>query len=319
MLEEIREGLARTPKELPPKYFYDRRGSELFERITRLPEYYLTRAELEILRDGIHDWILSFAPASLVELGAGSARKTRVLLDAMTAGRPDPLFVPVDVSAEFLTEAAAELREEYPGLRVEPEMCDIAEPLDFEVVPDRPVLFALLGSTIGNFGRSAASRLVGRVRGLMKPGDAFLLGADLRPGPEKSVEQVEAAYDDAHGVTARFNRNILRVLNRELGTDFDLAAFDHRAFYNAEKARMEIYLVARCPQATRLPDGTEVSFESGEAVRTEISRKYDRGTVAALFREGGLELVGWFTDSKERYAMALGGLGSPDPREDGGR
>lgn len=305
MLEEVRDGLTGVPKELPPKYFYDRRGSELFEEITRLPEYYLTRAELEILRGSVREWILDFAPASLVELGAGSARKTRVLLDAMTEARSRALFVPVDVSAEFLAEAARELRADYPDLAVEPAVADIASPLDLGVTLRRPALVALLGSTIGNFRRPQALELLHRVRGLMSPSDAFLMGADLRPGPGKPVERLEAAYDDDRGVTARFNRNMLRVLNRELGTDFDPGAFEHRSFYDAVKDRIEMHLVARKRQSVRLPDGTEVTFEHGESVRTEISCKYDRATVAELFDAAGLELVEWLADSAGRYAMAV--------------
>lgn len=306
MLEEVREGLVRKPKELPPKYFYDRRGSELFECITRLPEYYLTRAELEILRGPVREWLRRFAPDSLVELGAGSARKTRILLEAMLEVRSAPLFVPVDVSADFLAETATGLRDAYPDLTVEPTEADIAAPFQLDASLRRPVLFALLGSTIGNFRRPFAVRLLSRIRALMRRGDAFLLGADLRPGPAKPVERLEAAYDDASGVTARFNRNLLRVLNRKLGTDFEPEAFAHRAFYDRERHRIEMHLVARARQTVELPDGTEVVFEAGESVRTEVSCKYDRSTMSEMLREAGLEMVEWFVDSGQRYAMALG-------------
>lgn len=357
MLDEVRRGLGRDPKELAPKFFYDRRGSELFEQITRLPEYYLTRAELQILEGEVQPWLASLAPASLVELGAGSGRKTRSILDGMLrsngGGVPDPggdggeggsrgdgapasdvaelLFVPVDVSADYLEDAARTLRREYSGIRVHPVVADMSAsdflgaPGSTDGLPDRlrrPSLFALLGSTIGNFRPGEAADLLGRIAGAMEPCDRFLLGVDLRPGPGKSVERLERAYNDEAGVTARFNRNVLRVLNRELGTDFDLEAFQHRAFYDDSRHRIEMHLEALRPQVVRLPDGTRVPFRGGETLRTEVSHKYDRETVVRLMEGAGLVLDRWMPGDEGLYAMAVGrpgaGAEAPLPRRAGG-
>jgi L-histidine N-alpha-methyltransferase len=302
MLAEVAAGLAAPQKELPPKYFYDLRGSELFEEITRLPEYYLTRAERALL----HEWMPVLVPQlgtrALVELGAGSAEKSRIILDAMRAAGTAELFVPIDVSAAFLRETAARLRREYPGLRVTPAVADISESL--AVPPDlpSPALYAFLGSTIGNFYPPAAIRLLARVRSAMRPGDRFLMGADLR----KSVPVIEAAYNDARGVTAEFNRNMLRVLNRELGADFDLEAFAHRAFYEPTSHRIEMHLVALRPQTVHVPGMDDVHFRKGETLRTEISCKHDSASVAALFAAAGLQLEAWRTDAERRFALAVG-------------
>lgn len=305
MLREVRRGLTGTPRELPPKYFYDRRGSELFERITRLPEYYPTRDEIRILEGPARERVRRLAPASLVELGAGSARKTRLLLEAMLAERERPLYVPVDVSASFLDETARSLRSEHPGLRVEPVVADLARPFRWDVRLDRPVLVAFLGGTLGNFEPPADRRLLCRVGALLEADDRFLLGVDLRPGPSKSRETVEAAYDDDAGVTAEFNRNVLRVLNRELGTDFDLEAFRHRAFYDDEHHRIEMHLEATEAQAVHLPDGTEVRFGRGESVRTEVSYKYDREALETLLGSAGMVVDAWMTGPGDRYALVL--------------
>ncbi|MFP3949315.1 MAG: L-histidine N(alpha)-methyltransferase [Longimicrobiales bacterium] len=329
MLREVREGLLDEPKELSAKFFYDRRGSELFEEITRLPEYYPTRAEIRILEGPVQEWLGTLGPSSLVEFGAGSGRKTRLILDGMLssngegagtrggASSPDAsiLFVPVDVSAEFLANSARELRRSYARVRIEPVVADMSA-TDFlrreesgPLVLDRlgrPALFALLGSTIGNFRAPAAVELLSRIAGVMTPEDRFLLGVDLRPGPDKSVGRLERAYNDSAGVTARFNRNVLRVLNRELGTDFDLAAFRHRAFYDEERDRIEMHLQSDRDQTVRLPDGCRISFRAGETVRTEVSHKYDRAAVEALMEGAGMELTRWLRGAEGLYAMAAG-------------
>ena len=304
MLAEVRAGLARAQKELSPKYFYDHRGSRLFEEITRLPEYYLTRAERSLLAAWAPRLAERLRPRTLVELGAGSAEKTRLLLDAMRrAGGADGAYVPIDVSAEFLAETAARLRAEYPRLRVTPAVADVTERLELPRPLARPALFAFLGSTIGNFTHDEAVALLRRVRAEMRPpaGDRFLLGVDLR----KDVGVIEAAYNDARGVTAEFNRNVLCVLNRELGAGFDPALFAHRAFYAGAEHRIEMHLVAARAHDVDVPGIGAVHFRAGESIRTEISCKYDRPSVAALLAASGLALELWITDDAATFALVL--------------
>jgi len=307
MLAEVRAGLVREQKELPPKYFYDHRGSRLFEEITRLPEYYLTRAERALLAAWAPRLATRLRPRTLVELGAGSAEKTRLLLDAMLdAARADGscgAYVPIDVSAEFLAETAARLRAEYPGLRVTPAVADIGERLELPRHVARPVLFAFLGSTIGNFAPGEAAALLRRVRAEMRPSacDRLLVGVDLR----KDMRVVEAAYNDAQGVTAEFNRNMLRVLNRELGAGFDPALFAHRAFYAEREHRIEMHLVAERAHEVDVPGIGAVPFRAGESIRTEISCKYDRPSVAALLAGAGLALEQWIADDASTFALVV--------------
>ena len=302
---EVREGLSRPQKELSPKLFYDRRGSLLFEEITRLPEYYLTRAERELLATRMPEPIARLKPRTLVELGAGSADKTRLLLDAIRAasghGGSDGTYVPIDVSAEFLREVSDRLGEERPALRVLPVVADMNETLALPRVLPRPALFALLGSTIGNFDTMDAVALLRRVRDAMFPQDRFLLGVDLRKDPRV----IEAAYNDAAGVTAEFNRNVLRVLNRELGANFDPHDFVHRAFYEPHAHRIEMHLVARRALCVTIPGVGTVGFREGESIRTEISCKYDRDTVYGLFADAGLALDEWIRGDGPAYALAL--------------
>jgi L-histidine N-alpha-methyltransferase len=300
MVGEVREGLGRRQKELPPKYFYDERGSELFERITRLPEYYLTRAERGLLEQNSRMLIETLRPRTLVELGAGSAAKTRILLDAMRDAGCAEQYVPVDVSVEFLADTARQLREEYPALRVTPAIADISTSLGLPERLPRPALFAFLGSTIGNFDAPSARALLARIRAGMRPFDRLLLGTDLR----KRKRIVEAAYNDARGVTAAFNRNMLRVLNRELGADFDVASFAHRAFYSVDRHRIEMHLVSAREQVVHIPRVGDVQLASGETIRTEISCKYDRPSVRRLLRAASLKLERWITDG-ERFALAV--------------
>jgi len=304
LLDEVREGLSRPQKELSPTLFYDRRGSELFEEITRLPEYYLTRTERAMLASRMPPVIVRLGPRTLVELGAGSAAKTRLLLDAMRANGEAATYVPVDVSAEFLRETASALGAELPGLRVVPVVADISVGLGLPRAMPRPVLFAFLGSTIGNFEEDTAIALLRRVREAMCPGDHFLLGVDLR----KDVHVIEAAYNDAAGVTAEFNRNVLRVLNRELGADFDERDFAHRAIYNREAHRIEMHLVARRALDAHIPRIGTVPFRAGESIRTEISCKYDRASVRRLFHDAGLSLDEWIANEEPAYALAIGSL-----------
>lgn len=300
LLEDVRDGLTRPQKELNPKYFYDERGSKLFEEITELPEYYPTRAERALLRSVAPDLMNRLRPAALVELGAGSASKTRVILDAMRDVGTAKQYVPVDVSGDFLRDTAARLRREYPGMCVDTAVADFANEL---VLPHiaRPALFAFLGSTIGNFREREAVEILHRVALEMRPGDHFLLGADLR----KDISILEAAYNDASGVTAQFNLNILRVINKELSADFDVAGFRHRAFYDRARHRIEMHLDSIEPQVVRIPGIGEVKFAAGESVRTELSYKYDRDSIDSLFSQSGLELVDWMQDEDGTFALAL--------------
>lgn len=301
MLDDVRRGLSREQKELPSKYFYDTRGSELFERITRLPEYYLTRAERVILESDIPGQIEELRPRTLVELGAGSAAKTRFILDAMRRAGTLEEYVPIDVSAEFLEGTARALRAEYPGLRVDPAVADIDVTLGLPSHLRRPVLFAFLGSTIGNFHGDDAVVLLARVRDAMGPFDRLLLGADLRKDPAL----IERAYNDAAGVTAAFNRNVLQVMNREVGADFDPTAYAHRAFYSTRHHRIEMHLVALRDHAVRIPGVGTVSLVAGETIRTEISCKYDRDAIVSLLYRAGLALESWMTDGADRFALAV--------------
>lgn len=300
MQNEVAAGLGRSQKELSPKYFYDARGAALFEEITRLPEYYLTRVERALLARFTPAWLERVRPGALVELGAGSADKTRVLLAAMH--RPGAHYVPVDISPSFLEGVAVDIGREFPQLEVVPAHADIARHLVIPAPLPHPVVFAFLGSTIGNFAMPAAHRLLADVRQHMTPPDRFLMGVDL----VKDVATLEAAYNDAAGVTAAFNRNILHVLNHELGADFDPDSFGHRAFYNDAASRIEMHLESLVDQTIAIPGVGTVHLYPGESIRTEISRKYTRATVERLFQDAGLLLEEWITDAPEAYALVVG-------------
>jgi L-histidine N-alpha-methyltransferase len=301
MMRDVAWGLSRPQKELPPKYFYDRRGSELFDEITRLPEYYLTRTERALLECWSAALMAAIRPRALVELGAGSADKTRLLLDAMVYAESGELYVPIDVSAEFLDESAARLRDEYPTLGIEPLVGDIADPLDLGSDMPEPALLAFLGSTIGNFDPVGARALLRNVARATRPGDRFLLGADLRKNPAV----IEAAYNDAQGVTADFNLNVLRVLNRELGADFDLGKYEHRAFYDRALHRIEMHLVSTDDQRVHVPGVGDVRIAGGESIRTEISCKYDRASLSEILASAGMQIDRWITDSAQTYALLV--------------
>jgi L-histidine N-alpha-methyltransferase len=299
MLAEIRDGLGRPQKELPPKYFYDERGSRLFEQITRLPEYYLTRTERDLLTEWMPDWLWAVCPKAVVELGAGSAAKTRIILDAVYAASRFAVYVPVDVSAEFLETTAFEVSDEYPTIEVMPVVADMTA--DFELPPGlpHPVLHAFLGSTIGNFTPGESVALLTRVRRRMRTGDVFLMGVDLRKDPAV----IEAAYNDAAGVTAEFNRNMLRVLNTLAGADFNVDAYEHRAFYNRELHRIEMHLAPSRAQTVTIPGVGQVRIEAGESIRTEISCKHDRESIDAMMRAAGMAVTRWETDEEGLYAI----------------
>lgn len=304
MAEDAREvaaGLSRRQKELPPRFFYDERGSRLFERITRLPEYYLTRAERALLERWMPEWMRAAAPCAVVELGAGSGEKTRIVLDAVLAASGRAAYVPVDVSADFLDASAAATQAAYPALTVGPVVADITGAFALPAGLPRPALHAFLGSTIGNFRPDEAVALLRRVRGRMERADRFLLGVDLRKDPAT----VEAAYDDAAGVTAEFNLNMLRVVNRRAGTDFDPQGWEHRAFYDRQRHRIEMHLRSRRAQTVTVPGHGSFGFAAGETIRTEISAKHDRAGVESMLHAAGMELERWETDDGAGYALAL--------------
>ncbi len=286
---------------MPSKLFYDQRGSELFEEITRLPEYYLTRAEQALLESHAPEWIAALCPRALVELGAGSAAKTRVILDAMRTECSGDTYVPVDINPEFLEGTAAGLRREYPGLRVVPVSADFTRSVVLPPSLPRPALLTFLGSTIGNFTTTEAADLLRRVRGAMHTGDRFLLGTDLR----KDVAVLEAAYNDSRGITAEFNLNMLRVLNRDFGADFDAESFRHRAIYDQREHRIEMHLVSTRSQTIHIPGVGDVELREGETIRTEISCKYDRPSVVELFAASGLEMLEWREDPDGLFALSM--------------
>ena len=302
MLAEVAAGLSAPQKELPPKYFYDHRGSELFEEITRLPEYYQTRTERALLEVWMPALVPELGTRSLIELGAGSAEKSRIILSAMRSNGTTGFYVPIDVSAGFLTQTATRLRHDYPGLSVEPIVADITEDFSAPQVMPRPALFAFLGGTIGNFYPPAAIRLLSRLRMAMSASDRFLMGVDLR----KDVGRIEAAYNDSQGVTAAFNRNMLLVLNHELGSEFDPDSFAHRAFYESINHRIEMHLVSTMEQQVRVPGIGLIHFAEGESIRTEISAKHDRASVAELFGAAGLRIESWRPDPEVLFALVTG-------------
>jgi L-histidine N-alpha-methyltransferase len=302
LADDVLDGLTRPFKEIPPKHFYDSRGSELFERICELPEYYPTRAERAILEAQAGDIVAAAgAPIELVELGSGSTLKARLLLDAM--GEPER-YVPVDVSERMVREAADELGDDYPGVEVHGVVGDFERHLDRVPAPNGGGrLVALLGGTVGNFPPGTRRRLLRDAAALLGPEDRLLLGTDLVKDPAV----IEAAYNDAAGVTAEFNRNLLQVINRELDADFHPEAFAHVAFFDREREWVEMRLRARRPCRVRVAAlGLDVAFAAGEEMRTEISAKFTPARLAADFAAAGLELAGIWTDPDDLFAVSLG-------------
>ncbi|MFG3265587.1 L-histidine N(alpha)-methyltransferase [Streptomyces bobili] len=295
---DVLQGLTATPKTLPPKWFYDAHGSELFERITELPEYYPTRAEREILVDRAGEIAAATRARTLVELGSGSSEKTRHVIDALTEL---DTYVPVDVSESALTGAGQALIAERPGLNVHALIADFTAPLTLPDTPG-PRLVAFLGGTIGNLLPEERAAFLGSVRALLSPGDALLLGTDL----VKDEEVLVRAYDDAAGVTAAFDKNVLAVVNRELGADFDPGAFDHVALWDARNEWIEMRLRSRTAQTVKLPAlDLAVDFAAGEELRTEVSAKFREEGVRAELSAAGLELSHWWTDREGRFALSL--------------
>ncbi|MFE6171362.1 L-histidine N(alpha)-methyltransferase [Streptomyces sp. NPDC056464] len=295
---DVLEGLRGTPKTLPPKWFYDAQGSELFEKITELPEYYPTRAEREILVDRADEIAAVTGARTLVELGSGSSEKTRYLIDALTGLHT---YVPVDVSESALTQAGQALVEERPDLNVHALIADFTAGMDLPDTPG-PRLVAFLGGTIGNLLPAERAAFLASVRALLSPGDALLLGTDLVKDERVLVD----AYDDAAGVTAAFNKNVLTVIDRELGADFDPGAFEHVALWNPDHEWIEMRLRARTAQTVKVPAlDLAVEFASGEEMRTEVSAKFRKEGVRTELSAAGLELAHWWTDGQGRFALSL--------------
>jgi L-histidine Nalpha-methyltransferase len=302
LAEDVLDGLTKPFKELPPKHFYDTRGAELFDRICELPEYYPTRTERAILTEHAEQIAAATGAGELVELGSGTAAKTRVLLDALHSAGTLRRYVPVDVTEQMVRACAQELTSEYPGLRVHGVIGDFERHLDRVPAPEGARLVVFLGGTIGNFPPGSRRRFLRAIAALLGPGDHLLMGTDLVKDPDTLTQ----AYDDAEGVTAEFNRNLLRVLNRELDADFDPEDFEHVALFDSEHEWIEMRLRARRAHTTTVRDlGLSVRFEAGEEMRTEISAKFTRERVREDLAAAGLELVDWLTDADELFALSL--------------
>ncbi|QLJ03560.1 L-histidine N(alpha)-methyltransferase [Streptomyces sp. NEAU-sy36] len=295
---DVRRGLTAEPKWLPPKWFYDARGSELFDEITGLPEYYPTRAEREILAARSGEIAAASGARTLVELGSGSSEKTRHLLGALTSLAA---YVPVDVSESALVQAGEAIIAEHPGLDVHALIADFTAPLDLPRTPG-PRLVAFLGGTIGNLLPAERAAFLASVRALLAPGDGLLLGTDL----VKDERVLVRAYDDSAGVTAAFDKNVLNVVNRELGADFDPDAFDHVALWDARSEWIEMRLRSRTAQTVKVPAlDLAVEFAAGEELRTEVSAKFRKEGVVRELADAGMELTHWWTDGQERFALSL--------------
>jgi L-histidine N-alpha-methyltransferase len=308
LADDVLDGLTRPFKELPPKHFYDARGAELFDRICELPEYYPTRAERAILEQNSDELAALTRAAELVELGSGTASKTRVLLSALDEAGTLRRYVPVDVTESMVRECAAELTVEYPGLQVHGVIGDFERHLGEIPEAVGPRIVAFLGGTIGNFPPGSRRRILREISRLLGPEDHLLIGTDLVKDPRV----LQAAYDDTQGVTAEFNRNVLRVLNRELDADFEEDDFDHVALFNEEHEWIEMRLRAK-REHTTLVRGLDlpVHFDAGEEIRTEISAKFTAERIEGDLATAGLELVRLFTDPDELFALTLSRLAAP--------
>jgi L-histidine N-alpha-methyltransferase len=298
---DVERGLTAHPKDIPPKWFYDDRGSVLFDEITRVEEYYPTRRERAILEARAADIARVTGADTLVELGSGTSEKTRVLLDALRDAGSLRRFVPFDVSKRTLHDAAAAIEKEYAGIDVQPVVGDFT--LDLERIPHvgrRLVVF--LGGTVGNLLPEARAAFLHDVAAMLDPDDFFLLGTDL----VKDEARLVAAYDDARGVTAEFNKNVLHVMNRELGADFDIDAFEHVAIFDSEREWIEMRLRSTRAQMVRVRAlDLDVSFAAGEEMRTEVSAKFTRARVERELAAAGMDLTEWWTDPQGDFALSL--------------
>jgi L-histidine Nalpha-methyltransferase len=303
LADDVLDGLTRPFKELPPKHFYDATGAELFDRICELPEYYPTRAERAILEQRSADIVAATGAAELVELGSGTAAKTRLLLAAMAEAGTLRRYVPVDVTEAMVLACADALVDEFPGLRVHGIVGDFERHLNHVPPPDGPRVLAFLGGTIGNFTPGSRRRFLRGLAKLLRPGvDHLLLGTDLVKDPAT----IEAAYDDSAGVTAEFNRNVLRVINRELDADFDVDAFEHVAFFDREREWIEMRLRAQRRMDVEVRKlGLKVAFAPREELRTEISAKFTKERLRGDLAAAGLELREVLTDPDDLFALSL--------------
>jgi L-histidine Nalpha-methyltransferase len=298
---DVLDGLASSPKSLPPKWFYDSVGSDLFDQITRLPEYYPTRAEAEILRARSAEIASVTGADTLVELGSGTSEKTRTLLAALSDGGALRRFVPFDVDAGILSAAGAAIQREYPEIEIAAVCGDFEAHLS-EIPDGGRRLFVFLGSTIGNLTADPRAQFLAALAGVMRPGDSLLLGTDL----VKDADRLVAAYDDAAGVTAQFNRNVLAVINRELDADFDVDAYRHVARWNSEDERMEMWLRAEKAQQVCIAAlDLTVELAAGEEILTEVSCKFRADAVAAELARAGLRRTQWWTDDAGDFGLSL--------------
>jgi len=298
---DVRDGLTQTPKSLPPKWFYDSVGSDLFDQITRLPEYYPTRAEAQILRARSASIAAASGADTLVELGSGTSEKTRMLLDALRDSGSLRRFIPFDVDAGVLNAAGAAIQREYPGIEIDAVCGDFEEHLD-EIPRVGRRLVAFLGSTIGNLTPGPRADFLSALSDTLQPGDSLLLGTDL----VKDVGRLVRAYDDSAGVTAKFNRNVLAVVNRELDADFDLEAFEHVARWTAEEERIEMWLRATSAQRVHIAAlDLAVDFATGEEMLTEVSCKFRPDGVEAELAAAGLRRTHWWTDPTGDFGLSL--------------
>jgi L-histidine N-alpha-methyltransferase len=298
---DVLHGLTQTPKSLPPKWFYDSAGSDLFDQITRLPEYYPTRTEAQILRERSADIAAVSGADTLVELGSGTSEKTRMLLDALRDNGSLRRFIPFDVDASVLKAAGAAIEKEYPGIEIDAVCGDVEEHLGkIPRVGRRLVVF--LGSTIGNLTPGPRTDFLAALAETLQPGDSLLLGTDL----VKDTDRLVAAYDDSAGVTAQFNRNVLAVVNRELAADFDLDDFEHVAKWNTDEERIEMWLRAKRAQRVQVKAlDLSVDFADGEEMLTEVSCKFRPDKVAAELADSGLRRTRWWTDNAGDFGLSL--------------
>ncbi len=302
LARDVRLGLAVVPKTLPPRYFYDDRGSALFEQICSTPEYYPTRVELALLENTADEIIGLAAPHCVIELGSGSSVKTEILLQSAMAVQPTLCYVPIDVSEAALAGAKQRLSMRFPTLQID-EICDEYETGLTRLKDDHtPRLFVFLGGTIGNFADRDAVELVAAVRRRMGAADRFVLGADRVKDPDV----LHRAYNDAAGITAEFNLNVLRVINRELAADFNLDRFEHNAFYDSDLAQIEMHLVSTSSRSVTIRAlDMAVDFERGESIRTEISRKFTVNTLTSLLERGGMDVIQHFEPANRYFSLVL--------------